>query len=373
MAFSKLGVVAAALAIAAVVLPLKPPTHLLHPPPVPGAHDRLHASKVVPVAGAFGPESLAFDPSGGGPYTGVADGRILKWEGDERGWVDFAVTSSQRKECIRPFAPELEHVCGRPLGLRFDKKTGDLYIADAYFGLMVVGPDGGLATLVANEAEGQPLRFTNDLDIDESEDVIYFTDSSTAFHRREFMNSCLSGDKTGRLMKYDKASKELKVLLRGLALANGVALSKDGLFLLVAETATCRILRLWLKGPNAGKLDTFAELPGYPDNIRRNSRGEFWVGLHTKKGPVSRFLLSNSLIGNFALRLPLSFQQLHSFFVGWKADATAVKLGEEGEILEVLEDTEGKTVQFISEVEERDNKLWIASVMRPFIAIFDLD
>ncbi|KAL2984505.1 hypothetical protein AAZX31_12G091800 [Glycine max] len=29
-----------------------------------------------------------------------------------------------------------EHICGRPLGLRFDKKTGDLYIADAYFGLL---------------------------------------------------------------------------------------------------------------------------------------------------------------------------------------------------------------------------------------------
>ncbi|XP_030452973.2 protein STRICTOSIDINE SYNTHASE-LIKE 10 [Syzygium oleosum] len=372
---SKLGAAATALAIAAVVLALNPPTthHLLHPPPVPGAQDRLHASRVVPVTGAFGPESLAFDPSGGGPYTGVADGRVLKWEGDERGWVDFAFTSSQRDECIRPFAPELEHVCGRPLGLRFDKKTGDLYIADAYFGLMVVGPDGGLATLVANEAEGEPFRFTNDMDIDESEDVIYFTDSSTTFHRRQFMNSCLSGDKSGRLMKYDKSSKELKVLLRGIAFANGVALSEEGLFLLVAETATCRILRLWLKGPNAGKFDVFAELPGYPDNVRRNSRGEFWVGLHAKKGPIGRFLLSNPLIGNFALRLPISFQQLHSLFVGGKADAIAVKLGKEGEILEVVEDTEGKSLQFISEVEERDNKLWIGSVMRPYIGIYDLN
>lgn len=86
--------------------------------------------------------------------------------------------------CVRPFAPELEHVCGRPLGLRFDKKTGDLYIADAYFGLLVVGPAGGLAKPLVTEAEGQPFRFTNDLDIDEQEDVIYFTDTSTRFQRR---------------------------------------------------------------------------------------------------------------------------------------------------------------------------------------------
>lgn len=78
----------------------------------------------------------------------------------------------------------MEHVCGRPLGLRFEKKTGNLYIADAYFGLQVVGPAGGLATQVVTEVEGQPLRFTNDMDIDEHEDVIYFTDTSRSFQRR---------------------------------------------------------------------------------------------------------------------------------------------------------------------------------------------
>lgn len=78
----------------------------------------------------------------------------------------------------------MEHVCGRPLGLRFDKTTGDLYIADAYLGLHVVGPGGGLATKLVSEFEGKPLRFTNDLDIDEENDIIYFTDSSTVFQRR---------------------------------------------------------------------------------------------------------------------------------------------------------------------------------------------
>lgn len=78
----------------------------------------------------------------------------------------------------------MEHICGRPLGLRFEKKTGNLYIADAYFGLHVVGPAGGLATQVVTEVEGQPLRFTNDVDIDEHEDVIYFTDTSRSFQRR---------------------------------------------------------------------------------------------------------------------------------------------------------------------------------------------
>lgn len=76
-----------------------------------------------------------------------------------------------------------EHICGRPLGLRFDKKSGDLYIADAYFGLLKVGPEGGLATTLTTEAEGVPLGFTNDLDIDD-EGNVYFTDSSTSYQRR---------------------------------------------------------------------------------------------------------------------------------------------------------------------------------------------
>lgn len=52
--------------------------------------------QVIPIVGAVGPESLAFDPHGGGPYTGVSDGRIIKWLENERRWIDFAVTSTQR-------------------------------------------------------------------------------------------------------------------------------------------------------------------------------------------------------------------------------------------------------------------------------------
>lgn len=81
-----------------------------------------------------------------------------------------------------------EHICGRPLGLRFDKKTGDLYIADAYFGLMKVGPEGGVATSLATEAGGVPLIFTNDLDID-AEGNVYFTDSSAQYQRRSVYNA----------------------------------------------------------------------------------------------------------------------------------------------------------------------------------------
>ncbi|MCD7460224.1 Protein STRICTOSIDINE SYNTHASE-LIKE 10 [Datura stramonium] len=362
---------ASALAIITVVLTLSS-KNVYSPPSIRGSKDLLSKAEVIQLKGAVGPESIAFDPNGEGPYTGVADGRILKWKGDSEGWVDFAVTSSQRKECVHPFAPHMEHVCGRPLGLRFDTRTGDLYIADAYLGLQVVGPSGGLATPLITEVEGQPLRFTNDMDIDEQEDVIYFTDTSTQFQRRQFIASLASGDKTGRLMKYDKSTKAVTVLLRGLAFANGVALSKDKSFVLVAETSTGRIVRYWLKGPHAGKHDTFADLPGYPDNIRRNSKGEFWVALHSKRSVLAKLVTSNSWLGRTMLKLPFTFQQLHYFLVGWQPHATAIKLSEDGQVLEVLEDVESKTLKFISEVEEKNGKLWIGSVMVPFLGVHEL-
>lgn len=78
----------------------------------------------------------------------------------------------------------MEHICGRPLGLKLDKTRGNLYIADAYFGLVVVDTNGGLATSLASTVEGIPLLFTNALDIDHTNGVIYFTDSSQRYTRR---------------------------------------------------------------------------------------------------------------------------------------------------------------------------------------------
>ncbi|KAL6498521.1 hypothetical protein OROHE_026618 [Orobanche hederae] len=73
---SKLISTAIALPVLAVVIAVST-TGVFTPPPIPGSHDALHGAERIRLAGAVGPESLLFNPSGGGPYTGVADGRIL--------------------------------------------------------------------------------------------------------------------------------------------------------------------------------------------------------------------------------------------------------------------------------------------------------
>lgn len=324
----------------------------------------------------MGPESIVLDPSGGGPYTGVADGRIMRWDESEKAWKEFAFISPNRSGICAPGQPlshviRHEHICGRPLGLRFDRHTKDLYIADAYFGLLSVGPEGGLATRLVSEAEGLALRFTNDLDI-ASDGTVYFTDSSSKYERRNFFLLVLSGDDSGRVLKYDPRTKETTVVLKGVQFPNGVALSKDESFLAIAESVPGRLLRHWLKGPNTGKTEAMAILPGYPDNVRANEKGEFWVAMHCRRNLPTMILGRLPWLRRAFLQLPIPFKQVYRFFNGGNPHGIVAKYNQQGELLEVLEDEKGDVVKYASEVDERDGHLWVGSVLLPYIAVYDL-
>ncbi|RVW17136.1 hypothetical protein CK203_075990 [Vitis vinifera] len=49
-------------------------------------------------------------------------------------WYLSHVVLRSKKLCDGSTDPGLEPTCGRPLGLGFNYRTGDLYIADAYHG-----------------------------------------------------------------------------------------------------------------------------------------------------------------------------------------------------------------------------------------------
>lgn len=262
--------------------------------------------------------------------------------------------------------------CGRPLGLTFEKKTGDLYICDGYLGLMKVGPQGGLAELVVDEAEGRKVMFANQGDLDEEEDVFYFNDSSDKYHFREVFFVAANGERSGRVIRYDKKTKEAKVVMDNLRCNNGLALNKDRSFLIVCESATGFVHRYWIKGPKAGTRDIFTRVPGYPDNIRLSPSGDFWIGIHSKKSLAGRLVMGNKWLGKLVektVNLELLIAVLNEF----KPNGMAVKIsGETGEILEILEDKEGKTMKYVSEAYEReDGKIWFGSVFYPAVWVLD--
>ncbi|CAO2189873.1 unnamed protein product [Urochloa humidicola] len=70
--------------------------------------------------GLFGPESVAFDKHGAGPYVSVSDGHVLKYGGEGAGWTTFTYSPSYTKNnCGAPHhrssrrSPERAHAGAR--------------------------------------------------------------------------------------------------------------------------------------------------------------------------------------------------------------------------------------------------------------------
>ncbi|PNT63323.1 hypothetical protein BRADI_4g14153v3, partial [Brachypodium distachyon] len=231
--------------------------------------------------------SVAFDGQGHGPYSGVSDGRVLKWNGNKIGWTNYAHGPDYSSEACTAskLCPETvtESHCGRPLDLH---KTGNLYITDAYKGLMRVGLAGGEATVLVNQVDGAPLRFTNGVDVDQITCQVYFTGSSMNYQRSQHEMVTKAGDSTGRLMRYDPWTNDVTTPQSKITYPNGVPISHNWTHLVVASADPCKLLRHWIKGPNARKTEPFADLPGYPDNVRQDRRGGYWVALHREKNEL---------------------------------------------------------------------------------------
>lgn len=75
----------------------------------------------------------------------------------------------------------------------------------------------------------------------------------------------------------------------------------------------------------------------------------------------------------FLLKLPIPAKYQYLMRIGGRLHAIVIKYSPEGKILDVLEDSQGKVVKAVSEVEEKDGKLWIGSVLMPFLAVYQLD
>lgn len=114
-------------------------------------------------------------------------------------------------------------------------------------------------------------------------------------------------------------------------------------------------------------------LPGFPDNVRTNEDGDFWVAIHARRGLYGHILGLHPRLRKFLMKLPIPAKYHYILGMGGTLHAMAIKYSPEGKVLQVLEDRKGKVVKLISEVEEKDGKLWIGSVLMPFIAVYDLN
>lgn len=134
-----------------------------------------------------------------------------------------------------------------------------------------------------------------------------------------------------------------------------------------------RLSKYWLKGEKAGTWEPLAVLPGFPDNVRTNEKGEFWVAVHCRRSIYAHILGLYPRLRHAWLKLPISAKIHYLMQIGGRPHALVVKYSPEGKLLQILEDTQGKVVKAVSEAEERDGKLWIGSVLTTFIAVYQLD
>ncbi|OEC35000.1 Sugar lactone lactonase YvrE [Pseudomonas cuatrocienegasensis] len=297
-------------------------------------NDTLMKAELLGRGQVHGPEDTAVDAQGR-VYAGLHDGRIVRISAD--GAVDtFANTG------------------GRPLGMDFDA-SGNLIVADAYKGLLSLDPQGAIKVLTT-EADGLPFAFTDDLDI-ARDGTIYFSDASSRFQQPDYLLDLLEARPHGRLLAYDPATGQTRVLLKDLYFANGVALSAKQDFVLVNETYRYRITRYWLTGDKAGSHDVFIDnLPGLPDNLQGDGKGTFWVALPTPRKADADFLHRHPWLKTQLAKLPRAL---------WPKAVPygfAIALNEQGQIVRSLHDTSGTHLRMITSVKPVGDMLYFGSL-----------
>ena len=326
-------------------VPIDPVANEAFPPNPVGqgvfaANQKLDAAELMTLGP--GPEGIAFDAFGN-LYTGLVDGRILR--ADPNGNIStFADTG------------------GRPLGLNFDA-GGHLIVADAKKGLLSIDP-GGTVKILTDSVDGERMIFVDDLAI-ARDGMIYFSDASTRHAYGSDLLEIYEGRPTGRLVSYNPATNETRVLLDKLYFANGVALSRDEDFILVNETFRPRITRYWLRGEKAGTHEVFIDrLPGFPDNITEAPDGGFWLALPGPRTEQIDALIPSPFARKIAWRifnLGISPVERHSW---------AVKLTADGVAISSLEDASGR-IYMVTSVIEQAGKLYLGSLATDYIGIID--
>lgn len=161
-------------------------------------------------------------------------------------------------------------------------------------------------------------------------------------------------------MKWHKLSQVLKIL----------KVKQDSELINIARICCSRIMRYWLEGPRAGQVEVFADLPGFPDNVRLSSGGgggRFWVAIDCCRTAAQEVFAKRPWLRTLYFKLPLTMRTLGKM-VSMRMHTLVALLDGEGDVVEVLEDRGGEVMRLVSEVREVGRKLWIGTVAHNHIA-----
>lgn len=357
-------------------------------------NNKLASSEKLVQGKVIGPEHILFH--NGEIYTGVLGQGVVKVVGDK---VEPVVNFG--KPCK---LPEEEPICGRVLGVVSDTKdSNSLLIADAYHGIFhynldtkksekLVGPDTQL------EGKGGPRtsKVFNSIAAASNGDF-YWSSTSSDYTFEDGIYAFLANP-SGRLFHYDRKTGQNRLLADGLNFANGVALSPNEDFVIVAETNQGRVLKVHLKGPKAGQVETFLDgIPGGPDNVEGDRDG-VWIAVplaYDEEHPfISHLLAQNPKARQFFTDMLKTTESPHgllkpefpedvkktiSSYIGSFGQlgfalaprTTMLRLDWDGNIVQALHATDG-SVAALSHAVQKDGYLYMGSPFNNFIAKYKL-
>ena len=210
--------------------------------------------ETCPIVGGA-PEDILVLPNGD-VITGTIDGRLQKLR------ADFSA------------ADTLVQMDVRALGMDM-MLDGRVVFCDPSGGVYAVDIETGVLDTLAMEFEGQPLGVCNNPSV-AADGTVYFSVSTT---RHDVFNSVadiIENKPTGGL--YRIGGGKLEKLMGGLLFANGVVVAPDQKSVLIAETGTATIHRVWVDGPKSGISEVFAsDMLGMPDNLALADDGSLLV------------------------------------------------------------------------------------------------
>jgi sugar lactone lactonase YvrE len=301
--------------------------------PVPG-----HGAEDV-VVGTHGPDE-------GAVFTGTADGAIWRIPHGASTADKVAVTG------------------GRPLGIEIDP-DGRLLVCDAHKGLLRVDTSTGRVESVADSVAGTKMVFCNNAAV-AADGTVWFSDSSKHFGIDRWKDDFVQNTGTGRLLRRDPDGT-ISVVQEGLRFANGVALSKDEDYVVVAETAGRTLVRHWLTGDKAGQQDLLSEeLPGYPDNIARGSDGLIWVTIASPRDPlVERIQRGPLWLRRQVTKIPEALQPRPKKTIRVQA------FDDAGTLVHDVDVKDGG-YHMVTGVREHDGRVWMGSLEEPAVAVYQL-
>lgn len=309
-------------------------------------NDRLGVVEPIGLGVVEGPEDVVLDADDN-LYTGTRHGTIVRFFAPDYGRSEI-------------FA----RIGGHPLGLAFDRH-GNLLTCVGGMGVYRVSPSGSVARVtdetnrsLVSVIDDSRLRLPDDLDI-AADGRIFFSEATIRYEMADWVTDALEGRGNGRLICHDPNTGRTTTVLRGLVFPNGITMCRDGQSLLFAETWACRISRYWFDGPKKGTREVFvSNLPGYPDNINRGSKGTFWVALLGLR--TSTF--------DLAMRKPAFRRRMARRIAAdeWLFPnvnrGCIVQISETGELLDVLWDRDGNNHPSITSSCEHKGYLYLGGV-----------